>query len=221
MYCETMTDNGVKRVDVTENYNQNGADLFEIPEVKYELNFRVDFNNGLMINSNVADYVGMTLKVKGTKYDGFEVKLGSDNMPITVDTVNGVAYAETTGDIWKLPANEVYTFEISGKGYRTFNGDVFLDDDKNVKIWTHAKTEAKENVIENDSETGEYVTFLVGDIYEDGIVDVYDLSAVTSYYNANRKIIDETYSKYIPYDLNRDGYISLTDIAYVQASYGN
>lgn len=221
MYCETMTDNGVKRVAVTENYNQNGADMFEIPEVKYELNFRVDFNKGLMINSNVADYVGMTLKVKGTKSGEFEVKLGSDNMPITVDTVNGVAYAKTTGDIWKLPANEVYTFEISGKGYRTFYGDVFLDDDKNVKIWTHAKTEAKENVIENDSETGEYVTFLVGDIYEDGIVDVYDLSAVTSYYNANRMITDETYSKYIPYDLNRDGYISLTDIAYVQASYGN
>lgn len=241
MYCETITDNGVVRVQVTDNYNAAEKIVYEIPELKYNLKIKVDFDaqlkddegnykdeySGLYILSDDADYVGMTLTVKGSKSgEVANVKLGSDDMPITitkVGTETTESYAETTGTLWDLPANETYTFEVSGKGYRTFYGDVFLDADKTVYIWNNAYDKGHEvNVVTDDADTAEAVAFLVGDIYMDGIVDVYDLSAVTSYFNKTVGAAgSDTYNKYIPYDLNRDGKITLTDIAYVQASYGN
>ena len=58
--------------------------------------------------------------------------------------------------------------------------------------------------------------FVVGDIVMDYTVDKYDLAAVTSYYGTYR--LADT-SK-IKYDLNRDGNIDITDVAYVLHNFG-
>ena len=58
--------------------------------------------------------------------------------------------------------------------------------------------------------------FVVGDIAMDYIVDKYDLAAVTSYYGTYN-LTDE---KKIRYDLNRDGSIDITDVAYVLHNFG-
>ena len=58
--------------------------------------------------------------------------------------------------------------------------------------------------------------FVVGDIAMDYIVDKYDLAAVTSYYGTYN-LTDENKIKY---DLNRDGSIDITDVAYVLHNFG-
>ena len=50
----------------------------------------------------------------------------------------------------------------------------------------------------------------------DYTVDKYDLAAVTSYYGTYR--LDDT--RKINYDLNRDGNIDITDVAYVLHNFG-
>ena len=50
----------------------------------------------------------------------------------------------------------------------------------------------------------------------DYIVDKYDLAAVTSYYGTYG-LTDENKIKY---DLNRDGSIDITDVAYVLHNFG-
>ena len=50
----------------------------------------------------------------------------------------------------------------------------------------------------------------------DYIVDKYDLAAVTSYYGTYN-LTDENKIKY---DLNRDGNIDITDVAYVLHNFG-
>ena len=54
----------------------------------------------------------------------------------------------------------------------------------------------------------------------DYTVDKYDLAAVTSYYGTYD--IDKAQaSKYIKYDLNRDGDIDIRDVQYVLHTMGN
>ena len=62
--------------------------------------------------------------------------------------------------------------------------------------------------------------FLVGDIVMDYVVDEYDLAAVTSYYGTY-DINKADASKYIKYDLNRDGSIDIIDVQYVLHTLNN
>lgn len=210
MYTESLNNNIAIPVDVSENYWNEGV-VYDIPELKYEITINMDFAN--RIEKSEADYLGMTITIGDTV-----VKVGSDDMPVEITD----AKVSATSKAIKLSANETYSFEVEGKGFRTYRDSVYLDSNKTINLWNNAIDDGRKvNVIADNDETAKVITFLVGDIYMDGKVDVYDLNAVTSYYKPDRAITTENYDKYIAYDLNRDGKISLTDIAYVQVSYGN
>jgi len=62
-------------------------------------------------------------------------------------------------------------------------------------------------------------TFLAGDIVKDNNINIYDLSAVVSYFGTEG--LSEAYKpEYAKYDLNRDGVIDSKDVAYVLVSWG-
>ncbi len=206
-WMNSLEDNYAISAEV-KNFSKND---FEIEEKKCTLTFDMTFKN--RIESTDADYIGMTIEIEGS-ISGTQptVVIGSDDMPVqkSVDSVTATSKAI------ELTANETYKFVVKGAGFRTFRGSVYLDENKTINLWNNAKTSAPTAVVEGDSTTNKYITFLVGDIYEDGIVDIYDLSAVTAYYSGN-KTVD---AKYVTYDLNRDGKINTADIAYVQDAYG-
>lgn len=214
-YCETKEDNEIYPLTVNSTYSSPKE--FEIKLPEYELEFFVDFGLN-RIEKTEADYLGMTITLNGENTDTEKVLKIGEEIVVTLDNNNKTATA--SGKV-TLPMDN-YTFVVEGKGYRTYWDMVHLDRAKKVNLWNNALTSKKINVIADDNDTAKAITFLVGDIYMDGIVDVYDLSAVTSYFNKTVGAAgSDTYNKYIPYDLNRNGKIDLTDIAYVQVSYGN
>lgn len=206
-WMNSLEDNYAISAEV-KNFSKND---FEIEEKKCTLTFDMTFKN--RIESTDADYIGMTIEIEGS-ISGTQptVVIGSEDMPVqkSVDSVTATSKAI------ELTANETYKFVVRGAGFRTFRGSVYLDENKTINLWNNAKTSAPTAVVEGDSTTNKYITFLVGDIYEDGIVDIYDLSAVTAYYSGNKTVDAE----YVTYDLNRDGKINTADIAYVQDAYG-
>ena len=60
--------------------------------------------------------------------------------------------------------------------------------------------------------------FLAGDIVKDNNINIYDLSAVVSYFNT--ATTTSAYDANAKYDLNRDGVIDSKDVAYVLVSWG-
>mgnify|MGYP002538103148 CR=1 FL=1 len=60
--------------------------------------------------------------------------------------------------------------------------------------------------------------FLAGDIVKDNSINIYDLSAVVAYFGT--EMATSEYNKYAKYDLNRDGNIDITDVAYVLHNFG-
>lgn len=210
IYTETLDDNEAVAVSVMAN---NWSNVFEIPEQKYELTINVDFGLN-KIETDDADYLGMTVTLVGSISKEEKVLNIGEELAVTLSADTATA----TGKI-ELPAKENYEFVIKGLGYRTFRGNVYLDENKTINLWNNAKTSGSVNVIADDDTTAKDVTFLVGDIYMDGIVDIYDLSAATSYYGAEN--IDKANTNVYACDLNRDGKITIADIAYVQVSYGN
>ena len=92
------------------------------------------------------------------------------------------------------------------------------EESKVLNFWNNVKDNAVE--VEEDKETSKKnVTFLAGDIVKDAIINIYDLSAVVSYFGEID--LDENNNKtYAKYDLNRDGKIDSKDVAYVLVSWG-
>lgn len=212
-YFETADDNEIDSVKV---FSTTGfPTTIEIPKQKYDLTINVDFGLN-RVETTDADYLGMTVTLVGSISKEETVLNIGDEIAVTLDEANKKASA--TGTV-NLDGNESYTFVIEGLGYRTYRGSVYLDGNKTINLWNNAKTSGSVNVIADDDTTAKDVTFLVGDIYMDGIVDIYDLSAATSYYGAEN--IDKANTNVYACDLNRDGKITIADIAYVQVSYGN
>ncbi len=58
--------------------------------------------------------------------------------------------------------------------------------------------------------------FLAGDIVKDGNINIYDLSAIVSYFNPLTTSLADKYAKY---DLNRDGKIDMMDISIILTSW--
>ena len=69
-----------------------------------------------------------------------------------------------------------------------------------------------------DESTAVQTTYLAGDIVMNNVIDIYDLSAVVSYFGTTNNTNE--YSEYIKYDLNRDGKIDSKDVAMVLVSWG-
>ncbi|MBQ4282479.1 MAG: hypothetical protein IJB96_00950, partial [Lachnospira sp.] len=116
----------------------------------------------------------------------------------------------------KLVLNNAYTVTVSGAGYRTARYTVTMTDDKQLNFWNNVMDEAQFVEIGKESSKVD-VTFLAGDIVKDNNINIYDLSAVVSYFGTENVVTAA--SDYAKYDLNRDGVIDSKDVAYVLVSW--
>ncbi len=172
------------------------------------LTVNVSFPNA--IEDNAVAYQNMKVTVSGNGTNEV-VELGSDNSNVTF--ANDTYTVEFTD---KLVKGNTYTVTVSGAGYRTARYTVSMTGAKTLNFWNNVKTApayVEENV-GNPTNTN----FLAGDIVKDGQINIYDLSAVVSYFGTDNLVSEHpTYAKY---DLNRDGVIDSKDVAYVLVSWG-
>ena len=173
------------------------------------LTVNVSFPNAVV--NQVAAYQDMKVTVSGNGANEV-VKLGKG--------VDGVTFANDTYTVEftdKLVKGNTYTVTVSGAGYRTARYTVSMTGTKTLNFWNNVKDEP--TVIERGSTgTGVNTNFLAGDIVKDGQINIYDLSAVVSYFGTDNLVSEHpTYAKY---DLNRDGVIDSMDVAYVLVSWG-
>ena len=135
------------------------------------------------------------------------VNFGTDETALTGDT-----YTFTQA----LTQNVSYNVTISGAGYRTARHTVTMTTDKTLNFWNNVKDAAE--AIETGKGTKK-TNFLAGDIVMDNNINIYDLSAVVSYFGTDNLVA--VHPEYAKYDLNRDGKIDSKDVAYVLVSWGN
>lgn len=229
-YNVIYTEVGQSRTKAT-TLNQATTNI-EIKQKKHKIDIEIEFANALSEAKFAdVDWLGMEVvfenRLTGDKQtavvgNGTDENVNYLTLRKSIDA-EGLEVSTATGSV-ELIANNNYIFEVTGAGFRTYRGSILADDDKEIKLWNNARydkadgTVTSEEVVEGDGNPV-YKNFLVGDIYMDGIVDIYDLSAVTSYYAPKKDVTAD--KKFAAYDLNRDGIIDAADIAYVQVSYGN
>ena len=172
------------------------------------LTVNVSFPNAVV--NQAAAYQDMKVTVSGNGANEV-VKLG--------EGVDGVTFANDTYTVEftdKLVKGNTYTVTVSGAGYRTARYTVSMTGAKTLNFWNNVKTAPA--YVEENVGTGSRTNFLAGDIVKDGQINIYDLSAVVSYFGTDNLVSEHpTYAKY---DLNRDGVIDSKDVAYVLVSWG-
>ncbi len=185
------------------------------PETK-DLTINVVFPNN--INNQSYLYQDMKVTVSGGDLaDSINVPLGDVGAAVITpewnDTTN--SYSVEVKD--KLTKNTAYTVTVEGAGYRTARYTVNMTENKTLNFWNNVKDVAE--VIEVGSDKPAVTkNFLAGDIVADNTINIYDLSAVVSYFGTDNCVTD--HPEYAKYDLNRDGKIDSKDIAYVLVSWG-
>ena len=182
---------------------------FAVPTKKLTVN--ITFPNA--IADQAADYQDMKVVISGGDLpENLAYDLGSD----VANKLNadGAYVLEVEG---KLTENTAYTVTVSGAGYRTARYTVTMNENKTLNFWNNVK-DTPAVVEEGKDASKKSVTFLAGDIVKDGKINIYDLSAVVSYFGTNNTVSAE--SAYAKYDLNRDGKIDSKDVAYVLVSWG-
>jgi len=184
------------------------------------LTVNVTFPNS--INDNEAAYQNMTVSIVGGNINK-TIALGTDAADTDKEykvTIKKSADGENASYVISanLPYNTAYTVTVSGAGYRTARYTVKLTENKTLNFWNNVMSNDKEiEVGEASSKTT--TTFLAGDIVKDNNINIYDLSAVVSYFGTEG--LSEAYKpEYAKYDLNRDGVIDSKDVAYVLVSWG-
>ena len=182
---------------------------FAVPTKKLTVN--ITFPNA--IADQKAAYQDMKVVISGGDLpENLVYKLGTGEGATALE---GGAYKLVVDG--KLTENTAYTVTVSGAGYRTARYTVTMTADKVLNFWNNVKDTPA--VVEEGSSTGaKSVTFLAGDIVKDGKINIYDLSAVVSYFGTINDVNAE--SAYAKYDLNRDGKIDSKDVAYVLVSWG-
>ncbi len=168
------------------------------------------------VTAQTADYQDMTVAISGGDLAGkvLTYKLGNENKNIdettkTVAQTNGSYNIKTS-----LTQNRIYTVTVSGAGYRTARYTVTMTADKTMNVWNNVMS----NEITVVDDTKARKNFLAGDIIRDGIINIYDLSAVVAYFGTDK--LPTSNSTYAKYDLNRDGVIDMMDISIVLTSWG-
>ncbi len=219
-----MTAQGYGRLIVNEDVDEAGkpplkenekgtiADTLS-PDIA-ALTVNIAFNN--TVKNNESAYQDMTLTISGGQLsDDIVIKLGNDSaVPkanVTFDE-EASAYKVVVGDtLWR---NVLYSVKLEGAGYRTTYHTVMMTGDKTLNFWNNVKDNAE--FIEEGKATSEVTkNFLAGDIVDDKNINIYDLSAVVSYFGS-AATIENGFAKY---DLNRDGVIDSKDVAYVLVSW--
>ncbi len=178
-----------------------------IPVPTRTLKITIDFPNAVV--DNAASYQDMKVEITGN-IDGVNKTV---TYPLGGNMVGG-SYVVTED---KLVLDNAYTVTVSGAGYRTARYTVTMTDDKELKFWNNVMDE--EQVVEIGKDTSAVkVTYLAGDIVKDNKINIYDLSAVVSYFGTEE--LAAKYPQYAKYDLNRDNVIDSKDVAYVLVSWG-
>ena len=191
-------------LDATDDLEETAKGEIVVPTRKLTIN--IDFPNAVI--DNAYDYQDMLVVISGEDLaDDIEYKLGTD-----VKMKDG-AYVVVCDK--QLTLNTAYTVTVSGAGYRTARYTVTMTDNKVLNFWNNVKD--NETAIEEGKKTAK-VTYLAGDIVKDSNINIYDLSAVVSYFGETKLV--GTNNAYAKYDLNRDGKIDSKDVAYVLVSWG-
>ena len=209
---KTYTTNGAVSGDITKGdlVIKTGVIDTTIAVPTRTLTVNVAFPNAVI--DNAAAYQAMKVEITGV--------IEGKNQTVTYDLGGDMKtdgkYVVTED---RLVLNNAYTVTVSGAGYRTARYTVTMTDKKELNFWNNVKDAAIE-VEEGKASSAKNVTFLAGDIVKDSNINIYDLSAVVSYFGTV-KIADKADAiKYIKYDLNRDGKIDSKDVAYVLVSWG-
>ncbi|MGN0178182.1 MAG: dockerin type I domain-containing protein, partial [Monoglobaceae bacterium] len=193
------------------------------PEKK-KLTVNVEYNNGIKMDNTLA-YQDMTVTISGGDFSGVKtVKLGKpgdsevqcvgfaagENVNVAT---SGNTYTITVDN--ELTQNVAYTVTVEGAGYRTARYTVNMAENKVLNFWNNVK-DANDFIEVGKDSSKTTKNFLAGDIVKDNQINIYDLSAVVSYFGS-AATVDNNYAKY---DLNRDGVIDSKDVAYVLVSWG-
>ncbi len=206
-----------------------GTGEVEIFAPTQNLTIKVSFPNA--IANNTLAYQAMNVLVTGEDITDISIDLGTDNTgkALTLTNKTDAAYTvsfDEASSVYTivitnaLTANTAYNVTVSGAGYRTTKYTVNTQEtDKVLNFWNNVKDNALE-VEEGKTTSAKTVTYLAGDIVKDGTINVYDLSAVVSYFGEIDLNVAGTANTYAKYDLNRDGKIDSKDVAYVLVSWG-
>jgi len=212
-----------KNSDTLKGNNLYGVINGEVKIPERTLTINIDFHND--VEKKDADYQQMTVKLDGGKVKNKEIKLGGEVVDETLDSA--IAYPAITTLTDKgykveidLPYNTEYVVTVEGAGYRTARYGVDLTADKTLNFWNNVMSEENKATIEAGKVDGIKVAsnFLAGDIVKDSQINIYDLSAVVSYFGTVDCV--KSHPEYAKYDLNRDGVIDSKDVAYVLVSWG-
>ena len=203
---------------------------YDIPEPSKNLKVIVDLSKHYAKVNNVKAYQNMKLRVYSARLGFIDFDLGTDS--VAYSEKNGTL--QTTGKVEvvseentkkyiltleNLPAFDKYTVFVSGDGYRDAKVQFDLNENTTVNFWNNANDSA---IAEISKETSGIVktakkNFLAGDIIMNGVIDIYDLSAVSSYYGKSNLTAGD--KDFIQYDLNRDSKVNLDDISILLAGW--
>lgn len=219
------SDNTYKEINAT---NAGFEFKYDIPEPSADLKVNVNLGRHYTKVDNAKAYQNMKLRVYSARLGFIDFDLGTDSVAYdekngTLQTTGKVEYdadAKTyTLTLEKLPAFDKYTVFVSGDGYRDAKAQFDLNENTTVDFWSNANdseiaqiTKATSGIVKTAKKN-----FLAGDIIMNGVIDLYDLSAVSSYYGKSNLTAGD--KDYIQYDLNRDGKVDLDDISILLAGW--
>jgi len=202
-------DDTAENLAVEMKTNPGGAVVFDTLDPTHDLTINVTFNN--KINENDCDYQDMKVTVSGGDlHEDMVFDLGTNGDADLNDKVYTVVAEDLT-------QGRTYNVKVEGAGYRTATYSVAMTEAKTLNFWNNVKDVA-EKVEVGNAASEKNVTFLAGDIVKDNIINVYDLSAVVSYFGMVDLSANNN-AKYVMYDLNRDTKIDSRDVAYVLVSW--
>ena len=202
----TVAETGKGTLKISDVANEITETTISVPKHKLTINIAMNHK----VTDNVKAYQNMTVEISGGNLgtNTKKYELGTDGNQL----VNGVYTIED-----KLDENGLYTVTVKGAGYRTARYTVALTGDKTMYLWNNVMTAPTIVVDDVEAKTN----FLAGDIIKDGTINIYDLSAVVAYFNADKTLTTSEYNKLAKYDLNRDGKIDMMDISIVLTSWNN
>ena len=205
----TVAETGKGTLKISDDANKITETTISVPQHKLTINIAMNHK----VTDNVTAYQDMTVEISGGNLgtNTKKYKLGTDGTPL-VKLVDGVYTIKEN-----LDENGLYTVTVKGAGYRTARYTVALTEDKTMNLWNNVMTD--KTIVVDDVEAK--TNFLAGDIIRDNIINIYDLSAVVAYFNADKTLTTTEYNKLAKYDLNRDGKIDMMDISIVLTSWNN
>lgn len=217
------SDNVYAKIDA-ENFEFN----YDIPEPSANLTVNVNLGRHFVKVENAKAYQKMQVRVYSVRLGFIDFDLGTDSVSYsekngTLTTTGNVAYDADKGTytltLENLPGFDKYTVFVSGDGYRDAKVQLDLNENTTVDFWSNANESAIAQVTKEGSGIVKTAkkNFLAGDIIMNGVIDLYDLSAVSSYFGKSG--MDAGDADYIQYDLNRDGKVDIDDISILLAGW--